>query len=270
MRLLVVACFAALAAAALPSLVAADGPPQGVAQDGIGIVSPDGKTRYVTWTSGSNVVLEAVTTRGGMIVNERVLHGPFAIPAIAYTPTGITPDGRTLVLTTWPWHSGPATFLVLSAPDFTTRATVTLRGSWSYDAISPHGRTLFLIQSLNRGQQYRVRAYDLLRNRLLKRVVADRRERGPMAGFPVGRAESRDGRWIFTLYDRANGTAFVHVLDAVRGTAVCVDLRGKGWNDPWNTRVWLSRDGSVLHLRQLTGAPLRADIDTQAWRARAT
>jgi hypothetical protein len=120
MRLLVVACFAALAAAALPPLVAADGPPQGVAQDGIGVVSPDGKTRYVTWTNGSNVVLEAVNTRDGTIVNERVLHGPFSIPAIGYTPTGITPDGKTLVVSTWPWRSGPASFLVLSVPDFVT------------------------------------------------------------------------------------------------------------------------------------------------------
>jgi hypothetical protein len=269
MRLVVVACFAALATAALPPVVAADGPPQGVAQDGIGIVSPDGKTRYVTWTSGSNVVLEAVNTRGGTIVDERVLHSPFAIPAISYTPTGITPDGKTLVLTTWPWRSGPASFLALSVPDFVTRHVVTLGGdgSWSFDAISPGARTLFLIQSVTGGEYYRVRAYDLSRHRLLKRVIADRRETGPMVGAPAGRAQTRDGRWLYTLYERGDGTAFVHVLDAVRGTAVCVDLKSKGWADPWDTRMWLSKDGRLLHLRQ-TG--LAVVLDTRAWRARAT
>jgi hypothetical protein len=267
MRLVLVVCLAALAAAALSSPIAADGPPQGVAQDGIGIVSPDGTTRYVTWTTGSNVLLEAVNTRGGTIVNEVLLHGPFAIPAISWTPTGITPDGKTLVLATWPWRSGPATFLVLSVPDFATKQVVKLRGSWSFDAISPRARTLFLIQSAAGGGHYRVRAYDLRRHRLLKRVVADRRERGPMVGAPAGRTQTRDGRWIYTLYERGDGSAFVHVLDAVRGTAVCVDLTSRGWGDPWGTHMWLSRDGRSLHLRQ-TG--LAVVLDTRAWRARAT
>lgn len=265
-RLLVAACLVALAAA-LPPVVSADGPPQGVAQDGVGIVSPDGKTRYVTWTSGSNVVLAAVNIHGGTIVDERLLHGPFAIPAIAYTPTGMTPDGKTLVLTTWPWRYGrPTSFLVLSVPDFTTRHVLTLPSGWSFDAISPGGRTLFLIESLD-GVHYRVRAYDLRSRRLLKRVIADRRETGPMVGAPAGRAQTPDGRWIYTLYERGDGTAFVHVLDAVRGTAVCVDLESQGWADPWDTRMWLSRGGRLLHLSQ-TG--LSVVLDTRAWRTRAT
>jgi hypothetical protein len=142
---------------------------------------------------------------------------------------------------------------------------VTLKGAWSYDAISPRARTLFLIQGLP--GRYLVRAYDLGESRLLKRVIANRRERGPMTGAPVTRATTRDGRWDFTLYIRGNGTGFIHALDTVGRSARCVDLPWPAM-DSWayDVRLWVSRDGGSLHLRQLGSNGRSAVVDTRSWK----
>jgi hypothetical protein len=267
-RLLFVACACVAFGAALAP-AAADGPPQGVAQDGVGILSPDRSIRYLTWTNRSQTVLEAVRTRGGTVVNEVLLRGGLSIPAVAWTPTGISADGRTLVLASYPWSRGPATFLLLSVPDFETQQVVTLRGRWAFDAISPRARVLYLIQSLDAGGRYLVRAYDLRRDRLVERVIADRREPGPMLGSAAARAATRDGRWQYTLYERGDGSAFVHVLNTIHLEAVCVDLKKGGWVDPWDTRMWVSRDGRSLHLRQFGPAGPALVLATAPWQALA-
>jgi hypothetical protein len=263
-RLLIAACccIALGVAAALPA--AADGPPQGISEDGAGITSPDGTLRYLAVDNGSKTLLEALHVRGGTLMNSVWLKGAFGIPAIAWTADGLTANGKTLVLTTYPWIGSRATFLVVRVPDFTTVAVVKLKNKWSYDAISPDGRTLYLIQGFP--GRYLVRAYDLRQHRLLKRVIADRRERGPMEGAPITRATTRDGRWAYTLYVRGNNTAFVHALDTVGRQAVCIDLPWKdvsGWI--WDARLRLSRDGRKLTLKQLGGRHY-AFVDTRSWK----
>ena len=261
-RLLIAACCCVALGDALPA--AADGPPQGISEDGAGIASPDGSLRYLAIANGTHTLLEALHVHGGTLMNSVWLDGEYAIPAIAWTADGLTPNGKTLVLTTYPWIGNKATFVVLRVPDFTTRRVVRLKGAWSYDAISPGGHTLYLIQG--RPGRYLVRAYDLRRGRLLKRVIADRREKGPMNGAPVTRATTRDGRWAYTLYVRGNNTAFVHALDTVHREAVCVDLPWRdvsGWI--WDARLRLSRDGTKLTLRQLGGRNY-AVVDTRSWK----
>lgn len=90
-----------------------------------------------------------------------------------------------------------------------------------------------------------------------------------MLGSAVSRAATRDGRWQYTLYERGDGSAFVHVLDTIRLEAVCVDLKRGGWNDPWDTRMWVSRDGKALHLRQLGAGGRALVLATGPWQALA-
>jgi hypothetical protein len=107
------------------------------------------------------------------------------------------------------------------------RQTVTIKGDFGFDALSPHGRTVYLIQrsSAENLSQYRVRAYDLVEKRLLSRVVADKRQRDwLMEGYPVARTASPGGRWVYTLYSNPNNYPFVHALDTVSRTAVCVGI----------------------------------------------
>jgi hypothetical protein len=100
-----------------------------------------------------------------------------------------------------------------------------LRGSWSFDALSPDGKTLYLIEHVNRRDvsQYRVRAYDLEAKRLLPDPIRDPKTGEVMHGYPVTRATSADGRWVYTLY-QAEHHSFVHALDTVNREAACVDL----------------------------------------------
>ena len=46
-----------------------------------------------------------------------------------------------------------------------------------------------------------------------------------MAGYPLARASSPDGEWVYTLYQGPEH-AFVHALAAVDGYALCIDLPG--------------------------------------------
>ncbi len=85
--------------------------------------------------------------------------------------------------------------------------------------------------------------------KLLKRVVADKRQAGwTMHGYPMARAATATGSRVYTLYSPGNNYPFIHALDTVAGTAVCVGLP-LSWADP-NTlngaRLTLSGDGRRL------------------------
>jgi hypothetical protein len=59
---------------------------------------------------------------------------------------------------------------------------------------------------------------------LSKPIVDPHEEGDDMRGYPLTRVTSAGGRWAYTLYD-GNGThPFVHALDTVGRTAVCIDL----------------------------------------------
>ena len=120
-----------------------------------------------------------------------------------------------------------AAFAVLRTDPLAVRTTVTLRGDFGFDALSPDGSTLYLIQHASEEQllSYRVRAYDLRAGKLLPRAIADKRQQGwLMNGMPVARASSADGRWVYTLYSSGDNYPFVHALDTKTRTAVCVGL----------------------------------------------
>src|SRR5437899_1858493 len=81
----------------------------------------------------------------------------------------------------------------------------------------PDGRTLYLIQHTSTSDlvRYVVRAYDLRTKRLLPGTITDPREPGEaMKGYPVARATSLHGAWVYTLYLRMGGKPFVHALNA--------------------------------------------------------
>jgi hypothetical protein len=116
---------------------------------------------------------------------------------------------------------------VLSTRTLRPRRLFELRGSWSYDAISPDGSLVYLVEHLSAGQRprYRVRLFDLADGRLLPGAIVDRVESETvMRGQPVTRVTSADGRWAYTLYARRRQEPFVHALDTARREAFCIDL----------------------------------------------
>lgn len=206
---------------------AAGGGPTSVLLGGRGVMAPNGELRYVAFTTGRHTIVSMVRVRGGQVLRWRQLPGYFGVPVVTVTETtdGVSRDGRTLVLAT-PSGGRVTEFALLDTRTWKLRR-VTLRGSWSYDAISPDGRTLYLVQyaGASANASYRVRAYDVRRERLLARPIVDREiGRRLMRGWPVARRSSSTGRWAYTLYARATKQPFVHALDTERRRAYCVDL----------------------------------------------
>jgi hypothetical protein len=250
----------------------ADGPMPYAAQNTPGVLSPGGALRYVALAGPANsTTVEAVATDGGVVHATAQLLGPYGIPYVTspLVGEGLSTDGGTLVLgdaaTTFPrTHSS---FVVLDAPTLRFRDVVSLRGDFAFDALSPHGARLYLIQHTDANDQsrYVVRAYDLRTHRLLPGRVADRTQKSwIMQGYPVSRTASADGRWVYTLYGNPGGFPFVHALDTVRGVAHCVGLPWRGDpNGVWNMRVTLR--GRALAVHFASGRRwLR--LDTTSWR----
>jgi hypothetical protein len=142
-----------------------------------------------------------------------------------------------------------------------------LRGDFTLDAISPDGALLYFVHYLSRRDitRYEVRAYDVAERRLLPDPVVDPDEAGEsMRGTPLARASSADGRWAYTLYDGNGEHPFVHALDTVAATAVCVDLHDlAGRDDLWTMRLATAPSGQV-QVRSEAGRTLFA-IDPESF-----
>jgi hypothetical protein len=225
---------AAVVVAALAAVAAAadGGPSPGVYWGWNGILGRGGQVRYVAIPSNRMTVVEAVRVLGGRVVRWTSIAGSYGVPSVAYDGSagGLSRDGKTLVLassTSAPGTHGATRFVVLKTRTLRPRATIVLRGSFSFDALAPDASTLYLIQytSAQDYNRYRVRAYDINSQRLLPGAIVDRREPDEaMTGGPVTRLTTADGRWAYTLYARQGKAPFVHALDTVEQKAYCIDL----------------------------------------------
>jgi hypothetical protein len=229
-----------LAALALVPTALAAGPSPGVSQSSEGVGLPEGSVRYVTLRDGAGTMLSAVRERDGHVLRATSLTASWGIPLVAFdgTSDGLSGDGQTLVLADASQQTTPlraeSRLLVVDTKTLRSRALVKLRGDFTFDALSPHGTTLYLVQHLSTADisRYVVRAYDLAQGRLLKRVIADRTQRGwVMQGYPMARVTSPDGRMAYTLYQNPGGYPFIHALDTVRGTAHCIGIPWHGKQD---------------------------------------
>jgi hypothetical protein len=263
----------AIAGCALAPSALADGlPVLGVDVGSSGVAVPGAPDRFVTVSQGTTTIVERIARDGGRIQRLARVAGTFTIPAVAYdsSASGLSADGRSLVLIE-PRVSFPrqvTRFVLLDARTLDVRRTVTLRGDFSFDAVSPHGKTMFLVNytSPNDPTRYTVRAYDLEKGALLPAAIRDPAERSDkMRGSPITRAMSADGRWAYTLYDGAGSTPFVHALDTVALRAHCVDLPMlAGRRDLWALRFTLT-GGAQLRIGT-PGAEL-ARVDLVSYRA---
>ncbi len=254
----------------------ADGLPLPVENSPTGVRSPGGAVRYLAADAGGRTMVVSQSVRGGRVRSAAMLRGRFAIPLVAYDGSagGITADGRTLVVIR-PRASFPrsaTTFAVFDTrPRLRLRHRFTLPGDFSYDALSPDGRALFLINYLSARDptRYRVRVYDLVRRRLDPKPIVDPREPpDAMNGLPMTRVTSRDGRWAYTLYDGAGKHPFIHALDTSERRAVCIDLRGSAFaRDPGKLRLRLAGDGRLDVARK--GGAVLATVDRRTFRVRA-
>jgi hypothetical protein len=253
------------------SAAAAGGQPGYAAQGGLGVLAPDGTTRYVAVSTGTGTAIERVRVHGGAVLGWAALEGSWGIPTVTFSPQGgegLTRDGKRLIVTaTGVWS--PSEFAVVSTRDFRVLDRFSLNGNFAYDTLSPDGSTLYLIQHVNANNvnRYIVRAYDLQNQRLLSGRIADKTQPGwVMEGSPVTRTTSAGGRWVYTLYSRPGGYPFVHALDTVRGVAHCIGLPWTGGQAAlWNVRLTVGDGGKTLALHWKSGKPWLA-VNTANWR----
>jgi len=269
-RVLVLAAAAVTVAAVAAATASADGlPVLGIDVGTQGVAVPASVYRYVTIDRGETTLVERIARKGGKVLQFTTLKGTFTIPAVAYDSSagGLSADGRTLVLiqprTSFPRRR--TTFAELGARDLRVRRVFSLRGDFSFDAVSPKGRSMFLINYTSPDPtRYAVRAYDLRSRRLLPAPITDPAERSDkMRGSPITRLESADGRWAYTLYDGSGAAPFVHALDTVTSRAHCIDLDLLlGRADLWQLRLRPDRGG--LDVVSAAGPVARIDLATFA------
>jgi hypothetical protein len=265
-RLVLAVTIAALCAGAGTAL--AVGPWPGLA-DGVSA----GPLLYKTTRAGGVTTLSVL--RDGNVVRSVRIDGAYGVPAVTSVgePGGLSPDGKLLVLVPPPQYDGlraESRFVVVSTATLATVATPTLRGEFGFDAFSPNGRYLYVIQHISRRDlvRYVVRAFDLRTNRLLPGAIVDKRSPNEaMRGYPVSRATSPGGTWVYTLYTRNPGSSlnFVHALNAAGRYAFCIDL--PSW--PSGRQIWdatLALSGRILYVRGKDGSTI-ARIDTRTLKA---
>ena len=218
---------------------------------------------------GSLASILVTNSDGGTAVSRGAqsvaLQGAYGIPTLITTGTqlGLSHDRSLLVLQSM--NQKRSSVVVLRTRDLQVVQTISLKGSFAFDALSPNARTLYLIQHRSSDlQHYVVRAYDLSTQTLRPGRIADKAQKSwVMQGWPTSRVATFDGRWVYTLYTNPGGFPFVHALDTVRGVAHCVGMAWAGSQNPlYHYRLGIN--GSRLVVMRGDGSVYRT-IDRTTW-----
>jgi hypothetical protein len=178
----------------------------------------------------------------------QTIDGIWRLPTVGLdsTPVGVSDDGHTIVLVedraataAGSTAIGPSRFAVVDRTAAATPRIVELAGAFEYDALSPDGSILYVVEHLAGPPDghYQVRALDTASGLLREGAVADKNEGDEaMAGWPIAQARRPDGM-VFTLYHGAEHP-FIHALSSIDAWALCIDLPAAGADDPATASDW--------------------------------
>jgi hypothetical protein len=210
-----------------------------------GVLSADGRTFVASAQARvKRTTVARFDARTGRLQRGSSVRGRWQV-------VGVSADGSREVLAR---HSRGTTELRVAGSSYL------LRGNYEVEALSPDGRRLFLVHWRNRG--YELQQLDLPSRRLSPTRLDEPDEK--MSGTALSAVSTRDGRWLLTLYVKADGSSFVHALDLRSGVAHCVDLPLKGdYGTVMATALTLSPDEQRLYL----ASPLLGRVTTVDMRA---
>jgi hypothetical protein len=255
--------------AALTASAAGPAPPLVIGEPGIPVA---GGAHVVTIAgpSASSTRLWLVRNRDGTTIRKRVLTGKLGVPGVTFNGVaeGTWAQGRRLVLSSSVYDDQSRTrFVVIDTRTLRALKTITLRGAFAFDALSPDGRRLYLLQfpqGVN-GIHYVVRSLNMRSGRLEPGAIVDKTEPDEqMNGVAFYRAWSPDRTWAYTLYNGGASHAFIHALDTRTRTARCIDLPWKGEAQAILEHAQLSVKAGALTLVGPDGR-LLASVDTQTF-----
>ena len=236
-------------AIATTTAASAGGPSPGISQGGL----VSGNVRYMATPAGGSTSLQVVNRNGGHVLRQMNIKGTWGIPLVSFdgTTEGLFAGGRRLLLAQSLFKGQTlrtnTSFKVVDVRRMKLVRTIALKGTFAFDALSPDGRSLYLIEYISPEDTslYRVRVYDLKQSQLSAKIVADRRswETG-MHGSPVSRVWKAG--WAYTLYG-GGIKPFIHALDTPRAEAVCIDLPWKASAERFfDYRLRIDGDGHLV------------------------
>jgi hypothetical protein len=272
MRLRFAIGLAALTSAALAGAVSAAGPAPQVHQGAPGIpVAGRAHVVAIAGPTAATTRLWLVRDRDGATIRKRVVAGKLGVPAVTFDglAEGTWAQGRKLVLASSIYDDQRQTrFVVVDTKTLRPLRTIRLRGAFAFDALSPNGQRLFVLQfpqGVDGGVHYVVRSVNMRTGRLEPGAIVDKTEPDErMSGIAVNRAWSPDRTWAYTLYNGGESHAFVHALNTRTRTARCIDLPWEGEAQSLLENVQLAVRGGSLTLTE-PGGDLLARIDTRTF-----
>ncbi len=234
----------------------------------LGTPSRNWDTLYVATPGATSTRVVALAPASGTVLRATTVAGRWTLPAIglARVPDGLSDDGSTLVLQQLGGTHAASRFAVLNSTLRTPARVLSLHGWFEYDAVSPEGATLYLIEHLasNDLTRYRVRSYDVSAQQINEGIIVDKREldEASMQGLPNTRVS--DGTWAYTLYRSAKGP-FIHALNLEQGFAVCIDLPAGARSADRTARLWSlaydERGSSLYAVNTALGMVVRVRVD---------
>ena len=208
---------------------------------------------------GSTIVRDLLV-QPGYGGDATAIDGSWRLPTIGAepVPVGLALDRQTIALVEGvePGTNGRTRFAILERGFAAEPRIVTLKGRFDYDALSPDGHVLYVVEHLDTdaGGRYQVRAVDLPAGTLRDGVIVDKTNVDEvMAGYPLAQVRRADGG-VFTLY-RGTEHPFIHALNSVEGWALCLDLPAVNADDATAARDWglaASPDGGRLYAANAT------------------
>ena len=206
-------------------------------------------------TDGSTTVVRDLfipTDQGG---TSQTIDGAWQLPTIGADPAlvGVSDDGKTIVLVEKRppgTASGTTRFAIVRRALDSKPRIVELQGSFTYDALSPDGSVLYVVEHLAGPPDghYQVRAVETATGTLRTHVVVDKSGGNEaMAGWPIAQARRPDGM-VFTLYHGAEHP-FIHALSSTDAWALCIDLPATGFDNAAAATDWglaATADGAAL------------------------
>ena len=226
-----------------------------------GITSADGVAHVNASTRRRDTVVSRYRVADGTTAEWLVVDGRWRLG-------GVSPNGRYAALARQPVDRRRTDVAVVDTVSKTVAHRLRLRGNFEVETVSRDGRRLFLIEHLpsNGSPRYLVRLFDLSRDRLASKPLRGAGEPSVMAGLAWSGVGSPDGRWLLTLYlNTGRNLAFVHALDLVRSSPLCIFLPSGGSFDTLKRYgLTLSPDGRRLFATNAAiGAVAEIDLATR-------